>query len=764
MRTMYFGPLYRWYDETTPFKAGFNLQQLRMRYSESAYPFCLGLNSLDFVRRFGKTNPEFFALQTNGKRFIEGERPGFKGQLCFSSGVREQIFRDAKRYFQGAKPQEVTGKHYWSESLAFGKNFCVMPQDWMYWCNCEKCRKIAPGGRDEVYSNPKYRQAVSDFMWRFTSEIAERLAKEGFDCVINQMAYSPYDNVPNGKIAPNVQVQVAVNGLGGDGVQDKNDIQKMKVWAEKMGHPVMLWTYAQGKHMRKNIPGIPPMMPRHLGRFIDRCAPYFDGGFFEAETDYYIFSYLNFYLTAQKLWDSSVDTEKLLDEHYRLMFGKGAPMMKQIYETLEENWTKKILGTVEMTSIGPVTRVPDARTIWTKIYSPAQMQKFHQLADAAKRAAASDKGAVERIEFIRKHLLGPIDDALRVWQNAQNALDFWRLPLYKKGYLRTLSGEANEVATSFEVRKNGNDVIFCFECQEPAMKNMKVKVGKFDDPNTWADSAIELFLNPSGDRKNYYQIIINAAGFPTVYKHAPGAKAVIIPATMVKTVAWKKDDRWALSVTLPASFTGLDKRKEIPVNVGRHRALTSGSVKFPYYHWNPIRKPEKGFHDPAIWGVVTTEKSSGNLIKNGDFSEKAKEWHLWSRGGAQSGCTHTFDKSLFIAGGESLHFKSSGKSMNAVQVIKGLKPTTRYRLSYFVRTQDLKGKYGAGAYISLGKNYGLAFPPRRLTGTRDWSREVHTFTTPAVIDAKLSIGLWIWEAAGDVWFDCVRLEEIKSVK
>jgi hypothetical protein len=33
-----------------------------------------------------------------------------------------------------------------------------------------------------------------------------------------------------------------------------------------------------------------------------------------------------------------------------------------------------------------------------------------------------------------------------------------------------------------------------------------------------------------------------------------------------------------------------------------------------------------------------------------------------------------------------------------------------------------------------------------------------------VIDPKLSIGLWIWEAAGDVWFDCVRLEEIKSVK
>ena len=764
MRTMYFGPLYRWYDETTPFKAGFNLQQLRMRYSESAYPFCHGLNSLDFVRRFGKTNPEFFALQTNGKRFIEGERPGFKGQLCFSSGIREQIFRDAKRYFQGAKPQEVTGKHYWSESLAFGKNFCVMPQDWMYWCNCEKCRKIAPGGRDEVYSNPKYRQAVSDFMWRFTSEIAERLAKEGFDCVINQMAYSPYDNVPNGKIAPNVQVQVAVNGLGGDGVQDKNDIQKMKVWAEKMGHPVMLWTYAQGKHMRKNIPGIPPMMPRHLGRFIDRSAPYFDGGFFEAETDYFIFGYLNFFIVSKKLWNSSLDTEKLLDEHYSVMFGKGAPMMKKFYETLEDIWTKKILGTVEMTSIGPVTKVPEAFEIWTKIYSPAQIAAFRKLFDAARSAARADRGAVERIEFIRKQMLGPIEEAFNKYHNAQKALDFWQLPLNTKGYLRTLSGAQNEVSTSVEAQLKGKELTFLFECQEPAMKNIRIKAVRNGDRNLWEDSAIELFLNPSGDRKNYYQIIINAAGFVTMYKHAPGAKSVILPTPMIKTAAWKKADSWGLSVTLPVSFAGLDKRSQIPVNFGRNRALTDGTVKHKYYHWNPITKPEKGFHDLRIWGVLTRENMSKNLVQNDSFADGNKNWHLWCRGGAKGGSAHTFDKTLFISGGQSLHFKNKeGNSMNAVQFLKGLKPNTRYQLSYFFRCKDLKGKYGAGAYIHFSSNYGFAFPKNRINGTREWSREVHTFTTPAAFDKKTvpSVGLWIWNAGGEAWFDCIRIEEIK---
>jgi hypothetical protein len=91
MRTTYFGTSCRWHDDKVSFKAGLNLQQLRLRYSENAYPFCHGLNRLELVQRFGKTHPEFFALQTDGKRYITGNRPGFKGQLCFSSGMATQI-------------------------------------------------------------------------------------------------------------------------------------------------------------------------------------------------------------------------------------------------------------------------------------------------------------------------------------------------------------------------------------------------------------------------------------------------------------------------------------------------------------------------------------------------------------------------------------------------------------------------------------------------------------------------------------------------
>ena len=129
----------------------------------------------------------------------------------------------------------------------------------------------------------------------------------------------------------------------------------------------------------------------------------------------------------------------------------------------------------------------------------------------------------------------------------------------------------------------------------------------------------------------------------------------------------------------------------------------------------------------------------------------------------KGGSSHHFDDTLFIAGGRSLLLRSlSGKSINAVQFLPGLKPGKTYRLSYFLRTQDVKGT-GAGAYISLGKNYGFALPRRRITGTRDWSREIHIFKTPEQFppDFTPSVGLWLWDGTGEAWFDCVRVEEVK---
>jgi hypothetical protein len=69
------------------------LNVLRLRASTVNYRCCHGLNGFRYVERFGKTHPEYFALDKNGKRMIEGNGWS-RGHLCLTSGIREEIYRD----------------------------------------------------------------------------------------------------------------------------------------------------------------------------------------------------------------------------------------------------------------------------------------------------------------------------------------------------------------------------------------------------------------------------------------------------------------------------------------------------------------------------------------------------------------------------------------------------------------------------------------------------------------------------------------------
>ena len=107
--------------------------------------------------------------------------------------------------------------------------------------------------------------------------------------------------------------------------------------------------------------------------------------------------------------------------------------------------------------------------------------------------------------------------------------------------------------------------------------------------------------------------------------------------------------------------------------------------------------------------------------------------------------------------------------LNAGFRLSNIKPNTKYRLSYYVRTQDIQGKGGVGAYLSfVEKKYSRGLPSVRITGTHPWHRLIFEFTTPPEMDmSKIekpgipSIGLWAWFAEGEVWFDQVELVEMK---
>ena len=737
---------------------------IRNRTSEKKITFGHGLVFLEYIRRFAKTHPEYFALRADGKRHCDPAMP-HPGQLCYTSGIREEIYQDVKACFSG-KPASSRGLKAWPYQTYSGGVFCIMPQDAFQWCRCKKCAVI--WDNSAPVTSPKARKAISDFMFKFFAEISHRLTREGIKHTLSSMSYLPYDVVPDFPLPKELMLQVAVTGKGGTAPKDKAETAELKSWYEKTGCKVTAWTYAMGKHMSKNFPGVPAMMPRHAARFLKNNKQYLDGVFFESETDHYHFNDLNYWIISKLMWNTSLDVEVLLKEYFSKMFGKGAPFMAEFYADLEKNWCEKILGNTVMSDLGPVTKVPAVREIWSNIYSAQKIKHYNTLFDKALKAAAADKGAVERIKFVRTHLLGPIAETADHFHQLQSGLDFWIAYCPGKIWLRPFKGDVHDVNTAVSLRKEGDNLIITGECEEPRMKEILAKRTKRDDPMTFADSSVEILLNPSGDRENYYQFIVNANGALTDLKCRRNAKSRIQWNSSATAKAEKLQNSWRFELVIPLKELGPVSPDGMPANFARNRVFTDGSGP-SFYMWSLFPGSRAGgYHSTGEWGRIKFCPKPENIVPNGNFekvspkSKKAEKWSYWPKKGIKI----SLDKSTFISGGQSLKMELDGTvkgNANAVVRLPGLKPNTRYRISYYLKTKDLVGKTGAGAFLYFSNANAAALPLNRILGTTPWHRVCVEFKTSADTgkDYVPPLGLWIWNAKGTAWFDEVRIDEVK---
>jgi hypothetical protein len=160
---------------------------------------------------------------------------------------------------------------------------------------------------------------------------------------------------------------------------------------------------------------------------------------------------------------------------------------------------------------------------------------------------------------------------------------------------------------------NGADHLYvAFDCRDPNLAALVTNHGD-GTPRICADDSIEFFIDINGDRGNYHQIIINAAG--RIYStFAPDAVKGIngegTPwnAGVKATVTQKpQEQRWICEFTIPYSaFGGVPaKGTKVPVNFCRNFRGQGAANSNNLQNWFLVYEGNStNYHHPRLFGVL----------------------------------------------------------------------------------------------------------------------------------------------------------------
>ena len=769
------------------------LSKFQLRESTLHMPNCHGLAYLGLVQRFAKSHPEFFALKDNGKRHdgsVVTRGSDEDGQLCFSSeGLKEVIFQDAKAFLTGVSAKErgilmPNGKYYWNRSRHSRPFFNIMPNDSNYSCKCPLCTKA------KVYTSGP--QVSSNHIWKFKTDIARRLQKEGVPGYCTMMAYSNYREIPAVDIPSNVIVQLAITGPWNElNPSQPGFIDLLKRWNEKLKAKTYLWTYTT--KCGNQIADIPGFTPRAVGSFFKKTTPYSFGAFLESETDFWLFNFMNYYVFGKVMWDADTDVDALMAEHLRLMYGKAAPRMKEFYDTLERHWLKDIMSNIRETPIGPQAVIPSQFDIWSKIYGPAEIARIERLFDAAEKDVSGDAASLKRVKFMRREMWGRILDGAKRFAKHADDTKMWTIcvkpvsgkisidgklsePEWKQAvpvWMLPRTKEAVEVHTRVRMLADKDFFYMGIECDEPHTDKLIRVKRKFDELDMWQDNLVELFFSGKPQDEFVYQIMLTSDGNVCDSRNVPGNlnrnwnsglvfKPGIVPGRM-----------WVAEVKIPRKSMPELEGDTFRVNFTRGRKLDPAiKVVEPYYTWSKFRKQTAENCGTAVIGERPASKS---VIAGGDFDMP----HVANKRFLQTGNrfwwvdkTMIVDRKIFRTCGQSVCIHPDGGDTLRQYIPREIfKSNTRYKLSFFMKMKGVAGDKDhprAGVTIDVrfgngGKNF-VFYPFKQpLTGDMKWTRFEFEFTTPENVGkvAVPYIGFNLSRyAKGMVWLDHVEMTEV----
>ena len=342
-------------------------------------------------KRFMATNPEYFALQFNGTRKQRTEHV----RICKSNpAVIKQTIDDARKILDKRKDVTV---------------YNVSPCDGSYdtLCRCENCRAWyptgVPMGATRVYlgrNRPMYRfPSSTDYVFRFTCEIAKELKKSHPQIKVGYLAYAGYLAPPKyyRDFPDNLTITfVGMQYLNRQAME--RDRNYWKFWARVSDELILRPNHLLGGG------GFPMLYMHEMGKDLRYCAETgMIGSDYDSLTHQWANNGLNYYVLGEMLWDPSRSVDDLIDEYCRLGFGKGAEAMKKYFlhcEKLTGVFADGNSVTLEVVEDLTVEKRESMISRISKIFNEAEMKKLGGYLDEARKLTGEDSIERKRVEFI----------------------------------------------------------------------------------------------------------------------------------------------------------------------------------------------------------------------------------------------------------------------------------------------------------------------------------------------------------------------------
>jgi len=189
--------------------------------------------------------------------------------------------------------------------------------------------------------------------------------------------------------------------------------------------------------------------------------------------------------------------------------------------------------------------------------------------------------------------------------------DCWKTALVLDDFRPLGGGQANAdvPSTRAMLAYDADHLYVAYRCSEPPNSRLAVRT-RTHDGRTWTDDCVEMFFNPSGDRRRYVQIVVNAAGVTADASFNGSPETMDLGYESGTEAATKAGNgAWTLEARIP--FAGLPPTGPSSVwtfHLARTRPASG-------QHLTMLRSGASSFHDidkfDALEGVSLPERPIG---------------------------------------------------------------------------------------------------------------------------------------------------------